>query len=61
MFLARLGRDRKGGKFDAFEEFRTGSSLNQVLLKIMSAEVFVIRKGISLPVGGSLLLVAEKV
>jgi SAM-dependent methyltransferase len=61
MFLARVGRDRKGGKFDAFEEFRTGSSLNQVLLKIMSAEVFVIRKGISLPVGGSLLLVAEKV
>jgi SAM-dependent methyltransferase len=61
MFLVRLRRDKKDGEFDVFEELRPVSSLNQVLLKIMSAEVFMIRRGISLPVGGSLLLVAIKV
>ena len=61
MFLVRLGRDKKDGEFDGFEELRTGSSLNQVLLKIMSAEIFMIRRGLSLPAGGSLLLVARKV
>lgn len=61
MFLVRFRRDKKDGAFDVFEELRGGSSLNQVLLKIMSAELLMIRKGISLPVGGSLLLVAMKV
>jgi SAM-dependent methyltransferase len=60
MFLVRLGREKKEGEFDVFEEFRTRDSLNQVLLKIMSAEIFMIREGISLPAGGSLLLVAIK-
>lgn len=61
MFLARLVRNRKKSEFDVFREFRIGSSLNQVLLKIMSVEILMIRKGISLSAGGSLLLVAKKV
>jgi SAM-dependent methyltransferase len=61
MFLARLVRNRKKSDFDVFREFRIGSGLNQVLLKIMSIEIFMIRKGISLSAGGSLLLVAKKV
>jgi len=61
MFLVRLGRDKKDCEFDVFEEFRIGSSLNQALLRIMSVEISMLRKGLSLPVGGSLLLVAIKV
>jgi len=60
MFLSRLARSRKD-EFDVFEEFRIERSLNRVLLNIMSAEFLMIRKGLSLPVGGSLLLVAIKV
>lgn len=60
MLLVRLGR-REGGKgFDVLNELRIGSFLNQVLLRIMSLEIFMICKGLSLPLGGSLLLVAEK-
>jgi SAM-dependent methyltransferase len=60
MFLVRLLRDRKNREFDVFREFRIGSSLNLVLSKIMSVELSMVRRGLSLPAGGSLLLVAKK-
>jgi SAM-dependent methyltransferase len=61
MFLSRLARSMKGDEFDIFRELRIGSLLNLVLSKIMSAELSMVRRGLSLPAGGSLLLVGRKV
>jgi hypothetical protein len=61
MFLTRLVRSMMDDEFDIFGELRIGSSLNLVLSRIMSAELLMVRKGLSLPAGGSLLLVGRKV
>jgi SAM-dependent methyltransferase len=60
MLIIRVRKHKKPKHFDPLEEFMIVDSLNHTLLKIMSAELFLIRAGISLPVGGSLLLVAKK-
>jgi len=61
MFLDRLRKCKKRKGFDVFRGLKIGSSLNNSLLKIMSIEIFLIRIGVSLPIGGSLLLAARKV
>jgi len=61
MLLDRLGRHSKQEGFDVFKRFKVRSSLNRTLSKIMSVEIFMIRIGISLPVGGSLLLAGRKI
>ncbi len=61
MLLDRFGRDEKEDGSNVFKRFRIGSSLNRAFLRIMSMEIFMIRTGVSLPVGGSLLVVAQKI
>jgi len=60
MLLDRRGRSNKSEGFDVFKKFEFSSSLNHALSKIMSAETFMIRMGLSLPLGGSLLLAGRK-
>jgi SAM-dependent methyltransferase len=60
MLLVRGRKRNKREEFDPLEELRIDISLNNALLKVMDAENFLIRAGISLPVGGSLLLVGKK-
>lgn len=47
-------------EYDALEELHTPPALNAVLERVMTAERALIRLGLSLPAGGSLLLVARK-
>lgn len=60
MLLIRGRKYKKPKEFDPLEEFKIGVSLNHALLRIMFVEQSFLRAGISLPVGGSLLLVAKK-
>lgn len=58
MFLVRIKKSKS--EFDLFEELKIGSFLNQVFLKIMSLEISFVRRDLSLPTGGSLLLIGQK-
>ena len=59
--LMALSRCKSGRRDeDAMDEFHIPAWLNQVLENIMKVEFFLIRKGLCLPFGGSLLLVAQK-
>ena len=60
--LMLISRRRKMTKqsFDPIAEFKIGKSQNNLLEKIMDMERFFIKKGVPLPLGGSLLLVAKK-
>lgn len=60
MLLDRIGRNRKQDTPDLFKRMGVRSSLNRTLSRIMSVEIFMIRTGISLPLGGSLLLAGRK-
>jgi hypothetical protein len=60
MMRVRIGRRDNHSEYEPMEELKIGRSLNKVLEKIMDIERFFIRTGISLPIGGSLLLVARK-
>lgn len=55
-FKQRLTRE----DFDPMSEFRIGSLMNATLEKILAGERAMIRTGLSLPFGGSLLLVARR-
>lgn len=55
-FKQRLTRE----EFDPMSEFRIGPLVNATLEKILDAERALIRTGLSLPFGGSLLLVARR-
>jgi SAM-dependent methyltransferase len=59
MLLSRR-RARRGRKFDPYAEFRLGRSVNRMLEIILDLERGLIRAGLSLPVGGSRLIVAKK-
>jgi SAM-dependent methyltransferase len=61
MLLERFARNEKEEGFDILKRFKMGSALNRAFLKIMSMEIFMIRAGLSLPVGGSLLVAAQKI
>jgi hypothetical protein len=58
MLGARLAKRRKVA--DDMAEFRIGHLLNGCLENLLSLERWLIRAGISFPVGGSLLMMARK-
>ena len=55
-FKQRLTRE----EFDPMSEFRIGSLVNTTLERILDGERALIRAGLSLPFGSSLLLVARR-
>ncbi|MCU0070647.1 methyltransferase [Pseudomonas koreensis] len=58
MWLSR--KKTKSGEYDPMQEFRIPSWLNFALESVMKLELLLLKAGINLPVGGSLLLVANK-
>jgi SAM-dependent methyltransferase len=58
MIASRL-RKRRGGAPDPLEEMRIGRRLNAFLARVLRAELGLIRRGVSLPAGGSLLVIAR--
>lgn len=59
MYLARL-RNKNKLDDDLSSELKIKEPLNTILKSILNLEVFLIRKGVNFPVGGSLLVVAVK-
>jgi hypothetical protein len=59
MWLSRT-RARRAGDFDPAGEYRAGARADRLLEKAMALDRLVIRGGVNLPVGGSLLVVAVK-
>jgi len=60
MLISRLLLRRNPENFDPYIEFRINLQLNRLLKKILQLEIGLIRKGYSLPVGGSRLIIAKK-
>jgi len=60
MLFSRAKRRGPGDNFNPIAEFQIGHLLNRVFEKIMDMERGLITSGISLPVGGSLLMVARR-
>jgi SAM-dependent methyltransferase len=60
MVASRIRRKRVSDDFDLLEEFQIGVSLDRMFEKLLALEILMIRKGISLPAGGSLFLAARK-
>jgi SAM-dependent methyltransferase len=61
MLLSRIHKQRNGAQFDALDELRIAPALNAALGVFMDLERVLIRAGVSLPAGGSLLVAAEKI
>ena len=61
MVASRLLERRTSGPFDPSVEHERAARWRRPLLGLMSAERALIRVGVSLPIGGSLLAVAERV
>ncbi|MEH2066866.1 MAG: class I SAM-dependent methyltransferase [Nostoc sp.] len=60
MLLSRLRQRRPNPNYDVMSELSISGFLNLLLENILNLECIMIRHGISLPFGGSLLLVAKK-
>ena len=60
LVLSRLKQRLQGKEFDPTSEFRINSLLNNGFERILDLERSLIRGGLSLPVGGSLLLIARR-
>lgn len=60
MYISRL-RERAPAQFDPQRELEIHPLLNQIFLALMRCECGLVRRGASLPAGGSLLLVAKKI
>jgi SAM-dependent methyltransferase len=61
LIAARLRtRGRQTDGFDAIDELRQPKAINTALEAVMTLERAIIRRGLSFPAGGSLLLVARK-
>jgi SAM-dependent methyltransferase len=60
LMLSRMGKQEPSESFDALEELRIGPFLNTALEAVMALERLIIRAGLSLPFGGSRLIVARK-
>ena len=58
--MSRFKQRFSSKPFDPTSEFNINSSINTALEKILDAERSLIRAGLSLPVGGSLLLVGRR-
>ncbi|RAZ92581.1 SAM-dependent methyltransferase [Mesorhizobium hawassense] len=59
MFLSRR-RNSESGEFDASREFRIGPVVNASLRTVMAIEGLILGTGLTLPVGGSRLVVARR-
>lgn len=60
MYLARRRKRAAGMEFDPLEELRIGGLMNVALSAVLRIEAALIGLGISLPAGGSLLMIAMK-
>lgn len=60
LIISRFKRRRTRKEFDLNPEFRIGSLLNATLEKLLDGERAMIRAGLSIPVGSSLLFVARR-
>jgi hypothetical protein len=60
MFAARR-KAREGTGYDLFKDLRLNPVANAMFGGVMAVEFLLIRMGLSLPAGGSLLLIAEKI
>lgn len=60
MYLARRRKRAVGMQFDPLEEMRIGGLLNAALTSVLNIEAAIIGWGLSLPAGGSLLMIAMK-
>lgn len=60
MILSRLMKRKSSFKCDQMPELKVNHLVNTVLEKILDFERWIIRLGLSFPMGGSLLLVARK-
>ena len=58
--VSRLPRPRFTRDFDPFAEYRWGRFTNAALEAVLSIEFSVIERGVSLPAGGSLLVVGRR-
>ncbi len=60
MLLARIRPQAPQGECNLWEELNIAPSLNRLFTEILDFERSIIQKGFSFPVGGSLLLIAER-
>lgn len=60
MMLSRMNKTAKTADYDPLAELRIGSITNVLLERALDAERQLIRAGLSLPAGGSLLAVAQR-
>lgn len=60
MLASRARNKEVSDDYDMFDEFKLHPVLNQLFSWIMRVDLFLIRHGLSLPAGGSLLMVATK-
>lgn len=60
MIISRMVKQRGRAHFDALDELRVAPALNAAMGACMDLERALIRAGLSLPAGGSLLVAAEK-
>jgi hypothetical protein len=60
MAASRLTQQKSRAGYDPLAELRISSALNWALEKALDAERVLIRAGLSLPAGGSLLVVARR-
>jgi SAM-dependent methyltransferase len=60
MYLSRLRKRGPVESFDPMDEFSIPAPVNAALERVMGLELALIRRGVSLPAGGTLLAVARK-
>ena len=60
LMIASRMKNRRSRQFDLWAEFRVSRTLNVIFSAILSVERVLIKTGVSLPAGGSLLLIGEK-
>ncbi len=60
MLISRRRQPKSAQQIDPMSEFRINPLLNRALKSVLSFEHLLIRMGLSLPVGGSLFVVAQK-
>jgi hypothetical protein len=60
MFASRLAQRSPGADYDPLSELRIAPWLNRTLEAVLDFERMLIRAGIPLPAGGSLLAVARR-
>ena len=60
MVWSRMKQQKRDREFQPWREFEISPSLNKILESILKLERLLIEKGLSFPVGGSLLLIGRK-